>query len=98
MKKPVGLHESIAALLDRSGALDVAIQLRRAGPIPTVSIVTFHRIAELDDSEPYDPDVVDATPAQFRRHLETLARIGTPIGMETLIARSPAARSLPTPS
>jgi peptidoglycan/xylan/chitin deacetylase (PgdA/CDA1 family) len=94
MKKPVSLHESVAALLDWSGALDVALQLRRAGPIPTVSIVTFHRIAELDDGEPYDPDVVDATPAQFRRHIETLARIGTPIGMETLI-RALAGGALP---
>ncbi len=85
MKRTGSLHENVAALLDRTGALDAAIQLRRAAPISTVSIVTFHRIAEPDDAEPYDPDVIDATPAQFRRHVETLARIGTPIGMETLL-------------
>jgi peptidoglycan/xylan/chitin deacetylase (PgdA/CDA1 family) len=72
-------------LLDRTGVLNVAMQLRRAAPIATVSIVTFHRIAEVDAHEPYDPDVIDATPAQFRRHVETLARIGTPIGIDTLL-------------
>ena len=85
MPRIVSLHEMVASLLDRTGVLDVALQLRRAAPIPTVSIVTFHRIAEPAGGEPYDPDVVDATPAQFRRHVETLARIGTPIGIEALI-------------
>jgi peptidoglycan/xylan/chitin deacetylase (PgdA/CDA1 family) len=85
MTRRTGLFESVAALFDRAGALDAAIQLRRAAPISTLSIVTFHRIAELDGGEPYDLDVVDATPAQFRRHVETLARIGTPISMAMLI-------------
>ena len=97
MTRRVGLYENVAALFDRAGALDAMIQLRRAAPIPTVSIVTFHRIAELDDAEPYDPDVVDATPAQFRRHVETLARIGTPIEMETLIRAFDGAKLPPNP-
>jgi peptidoglycan/xylan/chitin deacetylase (PgdA/CDA1 family) len=83
--RPAGLRERLAALLDRTGALAAAVRLRRSAPVSTVSIVTFHRIAEADDGEPYDPDVVDATPAQLRRHVETLARIGTPIGMDTLL-------------
>jgi peptidoglycan/xylan/chitin deacetylase (PgdA/CDA1 family) len=91
------LHESVAALLDRTGALDAAIQLRRAAPFSMVSIVTFHRIAEVDDGEPYDPDVVDATPAQLRHHVETLARIGTPIGMETLLRALDGGRLPPNP-
>ncbi len=92
-----GLYESVAALFDRSGALGAALQLRRAAALPTVSIVTFHRVAEIDDGEPYDPDVVDATPAQFRRHVETLARIGTPIWMETLIRALDGGKLPPNP-
>lgn len=97
MKKTTSLHESVAALLHWTGVLDVAMQLRRAASISTVSIVTFHRIAEIRADEPYDPDVVDATPAGFRRHVETLARIGTPIGMETLIGALDGRKLPPNP-
>jgi peptidoglycan/xylan/chitin deacetylase (PgdA/CDA1 family) len=62
------------------------MQLRRYAPAPIVSIVTYHHIAEHDPSYPYDPGVADATPVQFRRQLETLARYGTPIGIDDLIA------------
>jgi peptidoglycan/xylan/chitin deacetylase (PgdA/CDA1 family) len=97
MTRKVGLYESVAALFDRAGALGAALQLRRAAPISTISIVTFHRLADLDDGEPYDPDVVDATPAQFRRHVETLARIGTPLEMDTLIRALDGGKPPPNP-
>ena len=61
------------------------MQLRRFAPVPTVSILTYHHIADQDPGYPYDPDVADATPAQFRRQLETLARYSTPIGIDELI-------------
>jgi peptidoglycan/xylan/chitin deacetylase (PgdA/CDA1 family) len=95
--RPLSLHERVAAFLDRIGALDATMQVRRIAPIPTISIVTFHRIAEITEDDPYDPDVVDATPAQFRRHVETLARIGTPIRMETLLAGLDGAELPPNP-
>jgi peptidoglycan/xylan/chitin deacetylase (PgdA/CDA1 family) len=97
VRRPAGLHESLAALLDRTGALGAAIQLRRAAPISTISIVTFHRIAEIADEDPYDPDVVDATPAQFRRHVETLARFGTPVGIDALLRAFEGGRLPPNP-
>jgi peptidoglycan/xylan/chitin deacetylase (PgdA/CDA1 family) len=62
------------------------MQVRRYAPAPLLSIVTYHHIAEPDPSYPYDPDIADATPAQFRRHMETLARYGSPIGIDDLIA------------
>jgi peptidoglycan/xylan/chitin deacetylase (PgdA/CDA1 family) len=74
--------------LNRVGLFRRVMQLRRLAPMPIVSIVTFHHVhdvAEHPDGYPYDPDVADATPRQFRRHLETLARIGTPIGMTDLL-------------
>ena len=61
------------------------MQLRRYVPVPTVSILTYHHIADSDPGYPYDPDVADASPAQFRRQIETLARYGTPIGIDELI-------------
>ena len=97
MTGAVSLHERVAALLDRTGALEAALQARRIVPVSTVSIVSFHRIADILDDDPFDPDVVDATPAQFRRHVETLARIGTPIGMETLVRALDGAELPPNP-
>lgn len=60
--------------------------LRRYAPGPsTVSILTYHHVADDDTAYPYDPGVADATPAQFRRQMEMLARHGTPIGIDELI-------------
>ena len=61
------------------------MQLRRYVPVPNLSIVTYHHVAEQDPTYPYDPDVADATPQQFRRQMETLAKYCTPIGIDELI-------------
>jgi peptidoglycan/xylan/chitin deacetylase (PgdA/CDA1 family) len=61
------------------------MELRRLAPVPLLSIVTYHHIADQDESYPYDPNVADANPAQFRRQMETLARYGTPIGVDELV-------------
>lgn len=92
MTAAIGLRERVAALLARSRVLEAALQIRRLAPISTVSIITYHRIADVTEHDPYDPDVVDATPAQFRRQVEAIARIGRPIGMDDLIAALDGAR------
>src|SRR5688572_21206466 len=79
------MRERLAAMLQRSGALGAVMQLRRYVPVPNLSIVTYHHVAEDDPGYPYDPDVADATPAQFRRQMETLAKYCTPIGVDELI-------------
>ncbi len=61
------------------------MRLRRVVPLPQVRILTYHHVAEQDDEYPYDPDVADATPVQFRRQMEMLARYGTPIGIDDLL-------------
>ncbi len=62
------------------------MRLRRFAPAPQLGIVTYHHIAAPDPAYPYDPQVADATPTQFRRQIEMLARYGTPIGVDELIA------------
>jgi peptidoglycan/xylan/chitin deacetylase (PgdA/CDA1 family) len=79
------MRERLAALLQSTGALGAVMQLRRYVPVPNLSIVTYHHVAEHDPTYPYDPDVADATPAQFRRQMETLAKYCTPIGIDELI-------------
>jgi len=73
-------------MLHRAGALTAMMQLRRYAPGPsTISILTYHHVADEDTAYPYDPGVADATPAQFRRQMEMLARYCTPIGVDELI-------------
>jgi len=73
-------------MLHRAGALAALLKLRRYAPGPsTVSILTYHHIADDDPAYPYDAGVADATPQQFRRQMEMLARYGTPIGVDELI-------------
>ena len=81
------MRERVAEWLHRAGALHAVMRLRRYAPAPVLlSIVTYHHVADHDPSYPYDPEVADATPAQFRRRMETLARYGNPIGIDDLIA------------
>ena len=61
------------------------MELRRRTPAPMLSIITYHHIADHSPSYPYDPNVADATPAQFRRQMEIVARYGTPIGVDELV-------------
>ncbi len=61
------------------------LQLRKLTPVPTVSIITYHHVADHDPTYPYDPDVADATPAQFRWQMEALSRHCTPIGIDELL-------------
>src|SRR5882757_8327801 len=79
------MRERVAGWLHRAGALGAVMELRRLAPVPLLSIVTYHHIADQDGSYPYDPNVADANPVQFRRQMETLARYGTPIGVDELI-------------
>ncbi|MBA3540466.1 MAG: polysaccharide deacetylase family protein [Deltaproteobacteria bacterium] len=61
------------------------MRVRRFAPIPRLTIVTFHHIADQGGRYQYDPDVADATPAQFRRQMETLARHCTVITMDDCV-------------
>ncbi|HEV7559684.1 MAG TPA: polysaccharide deacetylase family protein, partial [Kofleriaceae bacterium] len=78
-------RENLAGVLHRAGALGAMMRVRRFAPIPTLSIVTYHHIADDDPAYAYDPGVADASPSQFRRQIETLARYGTPISIDQLV-------------
>jgi len=88
------MRERLAGLLHRAGALDAVLRIRSAAPVPNLSIVTYHHIADPDRAYPHDPDAADATPAQFRWQMEQLARRCTPIGIDALL-RSLDGASLP---
>jgi len=75
----------MADLLHRVGALRAVLKVRGVMPVPTLSITTFHHVANHDPSYPYDPDAADSTPVQFRWQMEALARHCSPIGVDELL-------------
>jgi peptidoglycan/xylan/chitin deacetylase (PgdA/CDA1 family) len=79
------MRERVAGFLHKAGALGAVMRLRRLVPMPTLSIITYHHIADHEPSYPFDPDTADASRAQFRRQIEMLARHGTPIGVDDLL-------------
>jgi len=79
------MRERVAGFLHRTGALQGLLRLRARAPVPTVSILTYHHVSDHDPGYPYDPDVADATPAQFRWQMEAIARHCTPIGVDELL-------------
>lgn len=100
LKQKASKRERLIEALDRAGLIRTVMQLRRFAPLPIVGVVTFHHVhdaAEQGAAYPYDPDVADATPQQFRRHLETLAQIGTPIDMAELLRGLDGAPLPPNP-
>jgi peptidoglycan/xylan/chitin deacetylase (PgdA/CDA1 family) len=61
------------------------MELRRFTPAPILTILTYHHVSDNDPASPFDPNIADATPGQFRRQMEALARYGTPIGIDELL-------------
>jgi peptidoglycan/xylan/chitin deacetylase (PgdA/CDA1 family) len=82
----MGAREQLASALFGSGALGALMRLRKLAPVPTtVTILTYHHIADEDPGYAFDPGVADAAPAQFKRQLELVARYGTPVTIAQLV-------------
>ena len=82
----MGVRERLASALHGAGALGAVMALRRLAPIPsTLSILTYHHIAEDEADHRYDPGVADATPAQFRRQMELVAKYATPVTIADVV-------------
>jgi peptidoglycan/xylan/chitin deacetylase (PgdA/CDA1 family) len=75
----------IATALHRAGALEAVLKARATVRAPLLTVLTYHHIADPAPGYAFDPDVADATPEQFRRQLETVARHFTVIGVDELI-------------
>jgi peptidoglycan/xylan/chitin deacetylase (PgdA/CDA1 family) len=78
-------RELIAAAFDRVGAFDALLRLRRATRTPWLTVVSYHRIGELEDpAHRYDPGVLDATVEDFDRQMAFMARHFQVIDVATL--------------
>src|SRR6185503_908302 len=76
MGQPLGLRRRLADVLDRVGAVDAILALRRRTWSPWLTVLTYHRIQPAAD-HPFDRDVIDASPEEFDRQLAMFGRYFT---------------------
>jgi peptidoglycan/xylan/chitin deacetylase (PgdA/CDA1 family) len=67
-------------------ALDhLALRARRLARLPWVTVISYHRIGEVED-DCFDPGVIDASAEEFDRQMAVMARDFNVIGIDQLIA------------
>jgi len=74
----------LAQVLDRTGVLEAILRARTRGGTPWLTVLTYHRIHENPDGQPFDTGVIDATPSEFARQMAIVRRYFTPIGIHEL--------------
>lgn len=79
-------RERLAQLMDRARVFDMILRARAVARAPVLSVLCYHSIGEPSLGYPFDPDVIDATPEQFREHLAVLRRHFTVIDIDALCA------------
>ncbi|MBK7539436.1 MAG: polysaccharide deacetylase family protein [Myxococcales bacterium] len=77
-----GLREQLAAAMRRTKVLSGVLRMRAALRLPVLTVLTYHHIEDPEDGSPFDPGVADATPEQFRRQMEMVARYGTALSID----------------
>jgi peptidoglycan/xylan/chitin deacetylase (PgdA/CDA1 family) len=80
----VAVRERLVRLLLRTGAFDAILRVRATLRAPLITILTYHHVFDPASDYAFDAAVADATPAQFRQHLETVARRFHVIGIDEL--------------
>jgi peptidoglycan/xylan/chitin deacetylase (PgdA/CDA1 family) len=85
-------------MLLRTGALDATLWMRARARASRISIFTHHHVLEPPPGYPFDPAVADATPAQFLRRLEAVARRFNVIGIEDVCRALDGAPLPPNPA
>ncbi len=93
----MGQRQRLADALHRVGALALALDVRRRARVPVLSVVTYHHIYEPTGDYRFDDAVADASPAQFRRHLELLRRHCSPVTVADVTAALDGAPLPPNP-
>lgn len=80
----MGLRDRLANVLHRAGGL-TAMQVARAWrPARSCAVLTYHHVHDPGPTYPFDPDVADVTPAQFRRQMALVKRNFSVIGLDHL--------------
>src|SRR5262245_54938805 len=75
----------LAQVLDATGVLEAILRARSRGGTPWLTVLTYHRIHDNPDGQPFDKGVIDATPGEFARQMAMVRRYFTPIGIRELV-------------
>jgi peptidoglycan/xylan/chitin deacetylase (PgdA/CDA1 family) len=88
------------AILDRLGVLKVALAARRRGlwPRDGLTVVLYHRVVDPSGIEDMDPDMIDATPAEFDVQMKYLREHFQPVTIDEVLETKLAGRRLPPDS
>ncbi|MEZ4361244.1 MAG: polysaccharide deacetylase family protein [Kofleriaceae bacterium] len=79
------MRNQVARAMYRTGMLDGLLRVRAALHLPVLTVLTYHHVQDPEDGSMFDPGVADATPEQFRRQMELVARYGTPVTLSEVI-------------
>lgn len=93
-----GKRDAVARALTSTGAAGLILRARARLRLPVLTVLTYHRVADLRGDESFDPEVVDAAPAQFDQQLADVAEHFTVIGIDELIAYYAGAPLPPNPA
>ncbi len=85
----------LARWLEQSGALAAVLELRARAPAPWLSILTYHRLPEVEGVEDFDEGVIDVTADELERHVICVKKHFTPIGVDELCAFAAGAKLPP---
>lgn len=79
-------RERVAQLLDGVGMFEVILKVRSRTRGSILTVLCYHSVGQPGPEYLFDPDVIDATPEQFRQHLAIARRYFTVIGIDQLCA------------
>ena len=77
-------EDHVAQLLDRVHVFDLILRARSMARAPVLSVLCYHSVGDPAPGYALDPDVIDATPEQFREQLAIVQRHFTVIGVDAL--------------
>jgi peptidoglycan/xylan/chitin deacetylase (PgdA/CDA1 family) len=87
-------RRGLASVLDASGALETVLRVRKRTRTPWLTVLTYHRVHDDPQGQPFDSGVIDASSAEFDEQVGTLRRYFDVIGLEDVV-RFLAGRPLP---
>jgi peptidoglycan/xylan/chitin deacetylase (PgdA/CDA1 family) len=85
-----------SSVLDRLGAFELALAVRRRGWGPQgLTVMLFHRVTTPDAIGEMDPGTIDATPVEFDAQMAYLRRNFHPVSVEEVLAAHRGGPPLP---
>ncbi len=88
-------RERLGEWLHHLGVVDRMQRARRTLGVSSFPVLAYHRIAPRNADDPFDQEVIDATPQSFEEHVAMLTRHFTLVGMADVRAHFSGKRPLP---